>query len=180
MKATVADPSRLDLRRLADTGQTIDGRWSGDSMTRLAQDTTEAPGEVGWSARAEWRPVAGAEPELWLHLRCESSVQLTCQRCLKAIGVDLPVDRWFRFVRDEAEAERLDELGDDDVLALGGPLDLHALAEDELILAMPLVPMHERCPDPLPMPTAEPLPEAPADHPFQALAALKRKRPEPN
>ena len=90
MKATVADPSRLDLRRLADTGQTIDGRWSGDSMTRLAQDTTEAPGEVGWSARAEWRPVAGDEPELWLHLRCESSVHLTCQGCLQATGVDLP------------------------------------------------------------------------------------------
>lgn len=170
-----ADPSRLDLHRLADAGQGIDGRWPGASMSRLAQDTTEPPGEVTWSAQAESRPVAGGDPQLWLHLRCATSVRLTCQRCLQAVGAHLQVDRWIRFVRDEAEAERLDEDSDDDVLALGGPLDLRALVEDELILALPLVPKHEHCPEPLPTPADDLPTDAPADHPFQALAALKRK-----
>ena len=59
------------------------------------------------------------------------------------------VQRSFRFVNSEAEAERLDEECEDDVLALGQPLDLQALVEDELILGSPLVPMHGSCPQPL-------------------------------
>jgi uncharacterized protein len=47
------------------------------------------------------------------------------------------------------------------------------LVEDELILSLPIVPRHDQCPDPLPMPVDE-LDEGPAAHPFQALAALKR------
>jgi len=43
-------------------------------------------------------------------------------------------------VRDEQQAERLDEDSDDeDVLALTATLDLQSLIEDELILALPLL-----------------------------------------
>ena len=58
------------------------------------------------------------------------------------------------------------------MLALEPALDLQSLVEDELLLALPLVPRHEVCPEPLPL---EPEPAAPAAaHPFAALAALKR------
>jgi uncharacterized protein len=49
--------------------------------------------------------------------------------------------------------------------------------EDELLLALPIVPMHERCPMPLPM-AADEAPateETDRPHPFAALAALKGK-----
>jgi uncharacterized protein len=36
------------------------------------------------------------------------------------------------------------------VLALEPALDLKELVEDELLLALPLVPRHEVCPEPLP------------------------------
>jgi uncharacterized protein len=55
-----------------------------------------------------------------------------------------------------------------------GRLDLLPLLEDELILAVPLVPRHERCPEPLPLPADEP-DEMPAEHPFAKLAALKQR-----
>jgi uncharacterized protein len=85
------------------------------------------------------------------------------------------VQRRFRFVRNEDEAARLDEESEDDVLALPARLDLQALLEDELILALPIVPRHALCPEPLPLPAAEPLDEeAPAPNPFAALAALRR------
>ena len=45
------------------------------------------------------------------------------------------------------------------MLALEPALDLRGLVEDELLLALPLVPRHEVCPEPLPI---EPEPEAPA------------------
>jgi len=62
------------------------------------------------------------------------------------------------------------------VLALPRVLDLRELIEDELLLAEPLVPLHDVCPDPLPSPTDDDA-ELAAEHPFAALGALKRRSP---
>jgi uncharacterized protein len=48
------------------------------------------------------------------------------------------------------------------------------LLEDELLLSLPLVPMHVDCPVPLPPAVADQPAEEGAPHPFAALAALKR------
>ena len=80
----------------------------------------------------------------------------------------------------EGQAEALDAELEDDVLELQRHTDLSELVEDELLLALPLVPRHEDCPEPLPMgelgdpePAADAPPERP--HPFAALAQLKKK-----
>lgn len=174
------DPRRLDLQRLADEAATLDGQWPLGSLDRLTTDAAVAgDGQVHWTLVAERRPVAGGGADPWLHLHADAAVRLTCQRCLQPVEAALAVQRSFRFVADEAEAERLDEAADDeDVLALPprGRLDLLPLLEDELILALPLVPMHEACPEPLPQPEDAP-DAAPAAHPFAALAALKQQKP---
>jgi uncharacterized protein len=169
------DPRRLDLMRFAETGGRLDGAWPPAAFERLAADAP-AVADVVWQARGEQRPVTGAAPEVWLHLEAQATVRLECQRCLKPLDEALAVARSFRFVADEAEAERLDEESEDDVLALPprGRLDLLPLLEDELILALPLVPRHERCPEPLPLPADEP-DDASAEHPFAKLAALKQR-----
>jgi len=72
----------------------------------------------------------------------------------------------------------LDADSDVDVLALSRSVDLRELVEDELLLAMPLVPRHEVCPAPLLAPQADvAFEEAEQDrpNPFAALAALKGK-----
>ena len=121
---------------------------------------------------AGWRSALAAKT-----LQARASVPLQCQRCLQQVLQDLNVDRRFRFVRSEEEAERLDESSEDDVLVLGPRLDLQELLEDELILALPLVPKHDGpCPAPLPMPLDELEDEAPAPSPFAALAALRTGR----
>ena len=65
-----------------------------------------------------------------------------------------------------------------DALALEPRPSLRELIEDELLMALPLVPMHERCPEPLAAPVPdEALPSTGQDdkpHPFAALARLKR------
>jgi uncharacterized protein len=86
------------------------------------------------------------------------------------MAVPLGVDRRFRFVADEAEAERLDADSEDDVLAIEPALDLQALVEDELILALPLVPRHEHCTLP-----ADAAADGDAAHPFAGLAAWRRR-----
>ena len=79
-------------------------------------------------------------------------------------------------MRGEAAAEALDAEIEDDVLALSKSLDLRELVEDELLLALPIVPRHDVCPQPLPLPVdSAPAPEDPTErpHPFAALQRLK-------
>ena len=109
-------------------------------------------------------------------LQADTSAWLTCQRCLQPMAEPLAVDTRIRFVRGEAQAEALDGEEDYDVLALARSLDLRALVEDELLLALPIVPRHEVCPQPLAV-AAEPDADeaAPRENPFAALAALSGK-----
>lgn len=184
MKPRPFDPLRLDVAAFAADAAELAGQWSLADLARLAASQTSPqdalPTAVAWQVRGERRPVAGGEAELWLHLGARCRIWLACQRCLQPFEEGLAVDTAVRFVRDEAEAEALDAELEEDVLALPRWLDCRALIEDELLLALPLVPRHERCPSPLPMAAdagldvaedAEAAAQRP--NPFAVLQALK-------
>lgn len=80
-----------------------------------------------------------------MHLFASVELPMQCQRCLDRTTERLQVDREFLFVADEAAAERLDEESEDDVLVASKNFDLIELIEDELLMALPLVPRHEHC-----------------------------------
>lgn len=172
------DPRAIDVAASCRAGAALNGATALAGLPRLSASLLaagEGAGEVTWAVQPECRPVAGGEAELWLHLKAQAEVRLQCQRCLQAMRQALEVDRRYRFVAGEKEAERLDEEIEDDVLALPVRLDLIELIEDELILALPIVPRHEgACPDPLPMPKGEDAAAAPPN-PFAKLAALRGK-----
>jgi len=174
MTSRHTDPRKLDVAAVAADGLVLEGRWALHDFERL-NEAARQEGEVMWSLRGQRRPVAGGEAETWLYLSAQARVWLECQRCLQPVAVDLNVARALRFVADEATAEALDAESEDDVLALPRSLDLHELVEDELLLALPLVPMHDRCPQPLPMRVGEADVES-APNPFAALAELKGGR----
>lgn len=156
MRSPRHDPLRLDVAAFAADGAALEGDWPGHTLERLS-DLQVPPQDVGqadvhWRAQGERRLKAGSEAELWLTLSAQAPVWLTCQRCLQPMAVDLAVDQRLRFVHGESQAEALDAESDDDVLALPRWLDLRELVEDELLLGLPLVPRHETCPQPLPVP----------------------------
>jgi uncharacterized protein len=170
------------MRAFAGAAGALGGEWTQSGFTRLAGSLMALPGDtapapVTWSAAGEQRHDAGAAAQTWLHLQAQGTVTLQCQRCLQPIAQALVVDRWFRFVDDEDEAERLDEENEEDVLAAAHGFDLHALLEDELILALPLVPRHDECPQPLPQAAADEVLDEAAPNAFAALAALRRPPP---
>ncbi|MDQ2927379.1 MAG: YceD family protein, partial [Pseudomonadota bacterium] len=78
------------------------------------------------------------------------------------------------FVEGEDAAAALDAESEDDVLALAPAIDLQSLIEDELLLALPLIPRHDVCPEPLVQAVGGDVKPSPEEHPFAALAALKR------
>lgn len=177
MNAKPVDPLRLDVAQLAADGAELEGQWPLADLTRLAEmhlANDEPAPEVQWRVRGELLPVTGGAAEVWLHLSARTELALSCQRCLGPVHEAVHIDKPLRFVPDEAQAAALDAELEDDVLALERALDLRELVEDELLLALPLVPRHETCPQPLPMPADAPEAEQKAS-PFAALAQLKKR-----
>ena len=184
MAAREFDPFRLDVEAFAKEGASLEGRWPLAQLDRLAEsaladpesaDDPVAGREVSWRVRGELRALRGGDVQVWLHLNAHTELALECQRCLKPVVTGVDAERSFLFVRGEDAAAQLDTDSDDDVLALSRALDLRELIEDELLLAMPLVPRHEVCPTPLPMPAADDaVVQDEPPHPFAGLAALKR------
>lgn len=176
MKAREFDPLRLDIAAFAKEEQVLEGSWPLEALERLAGSavagTAEGAPPVSWRLVGEHRPAKGGTHEAWLHLTARAEVQLECQRCLKPVAEPLEAERSFLFVHGEEAAAALDAESEDDVLAITRSLDARELIEDELLLALPIVPRHEECPEPLAVPE-EDLPGEEAPHPFAALAALK-------
>ena len=171
------EPRRLDLRRFAQHAESAAGDLPQPTFERLRSSVLPMAGNaprVHWALRGELRPVKGGEPQVWLHLQADTAVQLVCQRCLQPMVEQLSVDRSFLFVANADDAERLDEDSEEDVLVLPRQqFDAVELLEDELILALPLVPRHDDCPNPLAVP-ADTLDVAESPNPFAALAALRQ------
>lgn len=154
-----------------------------DLFSRLAAEAADAESRlVRWSAQAEWRRAVAAPgkdaaqaPVLWLHLSASTELPVVCQRCLTPVVEPLEVARWFRFVADEASADAEDEDSEEDVLVFQPAFNLVELIEDELIMALPLVPMHEVCPTALPTSVGPLIEDAPArPNPFAVLQQIKK------
>lgn len=180
MNARAFEPTRLDVEEFAAQGAELEGRWPLQQFDRLCElASAESPSneadEVAWHARGE-RLFSRGEAQAWLYVEAATAVALECQRCLSPVRVPLRFLRRFRFVRGEEAAAQLDAESEDDVLALTRALDLRELIEDELLLALPIVPVHALCPVPLPVSADEGAVEE-RPNPFAALAALKREGP---
>ena len=173
------DPRRLDVASVAAAGGEFAGEWPADRLPRL-MSATLAPGDgsprppIVWRAVGKRRVLPGAGTRPSLAIAADTDVTLECQRCLQPMRLPLHAERLIFFVEGEDAAAALDAESEDDVLASTPALDLRELIEDELLLALPLVPRHAHCPEPLPRAFVEDDPAVdPADNPFAALAALK-------
>lgn len=169
---------RLDVTAFTRAHGRLEGAEPLQEYERLSQETRgPAPGlTVKWQAEGGQRKAADGSLRPAIHLRAAATLALTCQRCLGEVDTAVEVDRHFVFVDDEERAAALDDASDDDVLVAAPDFDLRALIEDELLMALPLVPRHERCPQDVPLSAQSAefdAAEAAKPNPFAALAALK-------
>ncbi len=180
-------PTRLDLKLLAQSGSTITGVDMLSKYERLSQEARglAADAPLEWSATGEIRSAQTGEAQVWLHMTARVTVPLVCQRCMGPLDVALDVSPSFRFVATEEIALAQDEDAQEDVLVFAREFNLAALIEDELLMAMPLIPRHEVCPTPVKLSAADADFDQKAlekTNPFSALAALqglKSGKPQP-
>ena len=173
-------PRRLDVQAFALAQGHLEGADPLERYERLVDAAADhaVDGLVTWDARGASTRDALGGTQCWLHLKVQTRLALTCQRCLGRLMWPVDVERAFRFVADEATAEEQDETSEEDVLVLTADLDLQSLIEDEVLLSLPYVPRHADCPE---QPTLSATDEnfdrpAPKPHPFAALASLKLPR----
>ncbi|QBK04932.1 DUF177 domain-containing protein [Hylemonella gracilis] len=174
----VYHPRHFDVAAFAGAGAALE---RDDAQTGFERLLTETDGRgvnrvVHWRAEGERQEDASGHARHWLHLRAQTVLSLTCQRCLEPVDWPVAVARSFRFVGTEAQAEIEDEASEEDVLAISREFDLLALVEDELLMELPLAPTHETCPSRPTFSAADADFEGAAPvkpHPFAALAGLR-------
>ena len=198
MTSPALDPLRLHVANFAADALEAEGDWAIAELPRLADSEcpidagsplkaspTGRPGptraEADLARRVRWRAVGstrrvGGEDQIWLHLLADADVILQCQRCLLPLDEAVHVDRHFRFVADEDAAAALDDEIEDEVLALPRTLNLRDLVEDEMLLALPLVPRHDVCPEKIPMQFGDVEEVEEKAHPFASLAMLRKDK----
>ena len=174
-------PTHLDVKAFAQSNSQAKGVDLLSNYDRLMQETMRLRAErpIKWSVRGEFRSDEGAVAEVWLHLNVEVSLPLTCQRCLGPVDIDVSVDRSFRFVEGEEAAEMQDEEAEEDVLALSRDFNLLELIEDEVLMALPVVPAHEICPVDIKLSVTDSSFDAALTekrNPFAVLAKLQDKK----
>lgn len=128
---------RVDPVHLASREEQIAGHVPVKSFTRLSNllQTSDGnvqvliafgKGEIGY-------PIVQGD--------IKANVVVECQRCLQSMPLQL--DTEFRLVAMDMDSDASDSDGlFDAVLMDDGEIDLYDLIEDELVMAMPMVPMH--------------------------------------
>lgn len=128
----------VDPLSLADQGARISGRVPIQSMARLRAQLSDETGEVDVDLSFERSEGANLRR---MRGRVTARVALTCQRCLEPMTVELVAEPDTILLSDGAPDPGLPP--EADVLTLGAtPIPIAELIEDELLLALPMVPMH--------------------------------------
>ena len=134
MARPLEDP--LDVGQLAAQRSRLEREFPIAGFVRLRDSLARPDGRAAVEFRFH---AAGAYPALEGAVRARA--WLVCQRCLKAFEAALESPVRVAFVGRDAEASRVpDEY--DAVTAPGGRIQLTEFVEEELLLALPLVPMH--------------------------------------
>ena len=165
-------PPHVDPRKLADRGVILEGEMPLASFERLCDSLEDNSGKV----RAKLVFERGERRALSIHSELEVEVKMVCQRCLELVALPIRSECHYAVVKEGADTQSLPK--GYDVLEVGeDPLDLMTLVEDELLLALPIVPAHdpEDCQQPAGANEPEPSQdEVSRSNPFSVLAQLKR------
>lgn len=131
----------IDTARFCKDSASLFGTYTETDLPRLASEVLPSSSfNVAWTADGE-------SPDL-LDLTLKATVQMKCQRCLGGMAEPIDASYRFQFVKDEATAQAQDEAQDEvDTLVHSRQFDLHELIEDEMLMALPFVSLHEICPE---------------------------------
>lgn len=115
-------------------------------FARLSEELANTSGTVSWVVQGGMH--AMGHPQLIVSVT--ATVQLMCQRCLTSFPFSVDSESVLVVAKSEEAADEIDGmLADDtiDVIVGTKAMSVVDLIEDDLLLAIPLSPKHDVCPD---------------------------------
>ena len=164
-------PVNANIERWTDQGRRVHGSVTVSGMARLVELLADGSGE----AEADLHFHHDASPRPVITGQIRAKVRLTCQRCLEPMDWEARIEVRLGIISTEAEATGLPEEYDPFLLE-DELIHLPALVEDEIILGLPAVALHEgseRC-----RPAALAAAKRPDDdrpNPFSVLQELRQR-----
>ena len=135
-------PEPLDIDRLADGESNVDFSVPIAEMPRLRSRLAGAEGLVHGSVhftRAAGLAVA--------ELSVRGSAALQCQRCMQRMEIPIETSARVALIPNEADSSRVPDVRVPEdlepMLAPGGRIRIRDIVEEELMLTLPIVPLHE-------------------------------------
>lgn len=160
----------IDPIQLAEKGARLTGELPLSGMRRLVEMCADEQGSVSVDLQFERDLSDGLR---LMRGRIDARIGLTCQRCMERLDVELTTEPRLVLLTP-GEHEHLLEAGD--ALVIEQPLTLGELIEDELLLEVPMVPMHvsAECPAQRLVAVDKPAQMGTRANPFSALGKLKQ------
>ena len=166
-------PDLVDPWRAVDTGAAYAGSLPLSRFPRLRDSLWSSGGEAAFRLRFS----RDSEHRGVVHGEVRARLQLVCQRCMEPLNRDVDASFELALVRGLDEARGLPERYDP-LMVSAEPIRPAELIEDELLLALPQIPMHlsGECKPQLPRENgAEEVRRSSETHPFAALADWKSR-----
>lgn len=156
----MSQPGVIDGLQFARAAETLGGTLGMSQLRRLAELQCATDGiSYQISGRTD------AEGRCWLRIVADGRLAVQCQRCLGPIELAIGVDCELLLAASEREIATAEDQVDR-VLA-GKRMSVGEMVEDEILLSLPMAPVHEQCGD---------LQRGPGEgrpNPFAGLAGLK-------
>ncbi|ASK34364.1 YceD family protein [Alloalcanivorax mobilis] len=165
-------PTYLDPRKYADQERVIEGEARVGDLPRLREyrESLDQPVRI--------RLAFSRDDDGRRHVRgrVETTLALVCQRCLETVESRIVADVDLVLVWTEEQAKAL-PADLDPLLVTGERMTLAEVLEEELLLALPLIALHDQCPNsPLEESGEADEEQIKPDNPFAVLARLKGRR----
>ena len=168
-------PIEIDPFRLAKNGLTLEGELQLTTMKRLSGSLHDTSGTVHVKMNFDIDKVLGTP-----HMKGEftTSLSLICERCSEPMQYEVKTRCSLAIVNSEIKVDGMAEQYEPWVIDSDDPVMLSSIVEDELILAIPLIPKHDHSCLPAEAWSAGEEFEEDVEKrvsPFAVLAALKSK-----
>ena len=149
--------------------RTFDGKLPLASLKRLRDSLADSTGEVAYDLEFGKDDIGVAH----LRVRADATLPLTCQRTLEVFGLPVHVDAKLGLIAREADEAALPN-DYEPLLTVDGQISLAEVIEDELILALPVVPLKPGAEHaPQVWVESDELQEGERQNPFAALKKMK-------
>lgn len=163
-------PKQLDPWRVSEQGLAYSGVVELADFSRLTPLLARQEGVVSYTSRFSRDRIE--RPMITGHV--EVTLWQTCQRCLQDVAIQVDSDFQLVVVQGLDEAEALSEEFDP-LLAEDAEIDLLDLLEEELLLSLPVVALHEACHTRQYDEDDEPISTESLENPFRVLQELKSR-----